>query len=176
MKLSEAGKLYLEDYILLEQAKADVDQFLNSLAETVYDRLKMEIDVYGELPYTGRAWLNQSTKGRIDLDVMTSDENTILRPNKADISIIYKDIRHYTKLTSSATIRISVWTPDVAKSVRQHLEVLCARKEIESCYQDQIVAVDLDDLQSTADEIVGVMMSKFTSIVDLLKVEDATKI
>lgn len=176
MKLSEAGKLYLEDYTLLEQVKADVDQFLNRLSETVYESLKIEMDGYDGLPYVGRPWLNQSTKGRIDLDVMTSEGNTILRPNKADISIIYKDIRHYTKLPSSATIRISVWTPDVARSVRQHLEDLCVRKEMASCYQDQIVAIDLDDLQSTADDVVGIMMSKMNSIVDLLKVEDATKI
>lgn len=53
MKLSEGGKLYLNEYYILDEALNDVNDFLNEILDRVYKTLEMKIKAVNQKPSPG---------------------------------------------------------------------------------------------------------------------------
>lgn len=98
IQLSNSGKLYLNEYYILTEAKKELDLYFDLVVDQVYQNLKLEEENYNNANFQWFVWQNKSTKGRIDIEFKTLGKLPIFREGKADVYVIYKDIRHTNKL------------------------------------------------------------------------------
>jgi hypothetical protein len=109
-KISEMGKLYLKDYYVLMEAQDQSHTFLNTVLENVINRIeerREELPDLGE-DYYWKTWSNKTNLGHYQIYLKTKKENKLLRANRVDIIINYRDVRHTTILKDPTAVRISI--------------------------------------------------------------------
>ena len=167
-KLTEAGKLYLYDYQILTEARKEVERYLNAVVEEVYNIISKEIDDLSSSGLKIHLWENQSSKGHMSLQFICLNNDCIFRKGKADIHIIYKDIRN-TDLLSPVSSKISTWSPTVASKSESILRKLSIEKYREDIYEPKIIELDLNSSTQAADEIAREILNRCNMLVSLIQ-------
>ncbi|OPL10289.1 MAG: hypothetical protein AVO34_11400 [Firmicutes bacterium ML8_F2] len=121
-KLSEAGKLYLQDFYILNEAQSDVFIFLDAVMNQVYQNLVEGIkDLSGrDDVFVWEAWKNESKPGRLDVWPSTKKEVIPFRKGKGDLYLICRDVRHEAELSDTASVSVTIrCTNYFLRSLRQ---------------------------------------------------------
>lgn len=167
-KLSEAGVLYLTDYQILNEAKKEVERYLNSVVEEVNTIVSSRVEELTTDKIKVNLWENQSSKGHIDVYFASLTDSALLRRDKADIYVVYKDIRNLDN-NSPTSARVSVWTPNVASKFEKVMKKKSLDKLEMDIYESVIIEFDLSNSMDTAQRIADEMLSKCETIVSLLE-------
>ena len=108
-KLSQAGRLYLEHFYILQEAQNDVNNFLNEVVEKTYQGLLEKKDL---LPvpknFTWQIWKNQASPGVIEISPVALTETGLFSKGKVDLHLTYLDVRHDSKLTETDAVSITI--------------------------------------------------------------------
>ena len=108
-KLSQAGRLYLEHFYILQEAQNDVNNFLNEVVEKTYQGLLEKKDL---LPvpknFTWQIWKNQASPGVIEISPVALMETGLFSKGKVDLHLTYLDVRHDSKLTETDAVSITI--------------------------------------------------------------------
>lgn len=167
-KLTEAGKLYLCDYQILTEARKEVERYLNSVVEEVYSIISKETDDLSSNDFRIYLWENQSSKGHLEVQFICSNDNSIFRKSKADIYIIYKDIRN-TNLLSPVSSKVFTWSPTVASKLEKILRKSSLEKFGEDLYKPVIIELDINSSTQAADKIAREILKRCNFVINLLQ-------
>lgn len=66
-KLSEEGKLYFNDYLILSEALNDTNRFLNVVVEKAHDIILKDENDLEPKDFTIGLWENKSNKGHLEV-------------------------------------------------------------------------------------------------------------
>ena len=109
-RLSEAGKLYLQDFYILNEAQNDVFIFWDAVMNQVYQNLVEGIkDLSGpEDVFVWEAWKNESKPGRLDVWPSAKKEVIPFKKGKGDLYLICRDVRHEAELSDTASVSVKI--------------------------------------------------------------------
>jgi len=168
-KLSEAGKLYLKDYLVLDQARKDLHRFLNAVVDEVYEIISEEKDDLSSEEFKLKLWKNQSSKGHMQIQFLCLKDKELFRKDMVDLYIIYKDIRNTTDLESSASVKVHLYSPAVASKLEEKLRKLSIEELGKDIYEAERIEVDLDSSSQTAENIAEYILDQCNLIRNLIK-------
>jgi hypothetical protein len=154
VELSNTGRLYLNEFYILNEARKDLEFFLDALTDSVFQQLMMRKVDFSSNHFSWDVWRNKSTYGRIDVEFKVKEKVPLFRDGKADIYIIYEDIRHTVDLKNHSTIKISVWSPSAAKGVEQTIKQEGLKNFQTNIYEVYFVEINVEDSSETAKKIV----------------------
>lgn len=158
-KISEAGALYLKDYQVLTEARREVEKYLNSIVDVVYKIISDEKNSFSFKDFKINLWQNQSSKGHLEVQFINLEDTNLLRKDKIDIYIIYKDIRNADDIDTSSG-KVFVWSPNLALKLENYLRELSIEKFGEDIYTPTIIEFDLNDSIETAETISKEVLNK----------------
>ena len=122
-KLTAAGTLYLKDYYILNEARAEMEKYLDQVLSAVHLKL---VDVTQELEdeiVSWGLWKNQSSPGYMGIyPKLLKGNSNIWRIGKADAYVVYRDVRHSSRIKDPYSVELSVSTYGLAKLLRQEIE------------------------------------------------------
>jgi len=123
-KLTEAGALYLKDYYILTEARDEMEKYLDRVLSVVHFKL---VDMMQELTddiTKWSVWNNQSSPGymQISTQLLKGDSN-IRRIGKTDVYVVYRDVRHSSRIKEPYSVELKVTTYGQAKLLRQEIEL-----------------------------------------------------
>lgn len=167
-KLSEAGKLFLKDYLVLNEAKNDVDRYLNTVVRKVHDIILEQLDDFNSKDLQLNIWENKSTKGRLQIRFKSLTEHELFRKNKYDVYIMYRDIRNATDLFTNNSIKIYLHSPAVVSNLEDTLKKLSQEKLNYNIYTQKIINLDLDSSTQSAEKIAEEIFAMINIIKELL--------
>jgi len=167
-RLTEAGSLYLNDYQILDEARKEVDRYLNSVVEEVNNIVSAEIPNILTEKYKINVWENKSSKGHFEVQFICMYDTSIMRRDKVDLSLIYKDIRNEYNI-NSASAKVYLYAPSIASKLENRLSKLSEEKIGENIFQQSIIEFDLNNSLSTAMKISSEMLNKTKSVVSFLE-------
>lgn len=152
-KLSQAGRLYLEDYYILSEALKDIDDFLESIIDQVQESLINITDELSIPELNWSLWRNKSSRGSIEINGFAKTNILSIGKKKAKIIIEYKDIRKTDELINPATIIISVWSPGTANEFKKKMQNLSKDFLGEDIYKKEYLELDLESASKSAEKI-----------------------
>lgn len=161
-KISEAGKLYLEDYYILNEAKKEAGNYLDDVLKQVHNIVSDEIKSLDKPYLKWEIWVNQSTRGYMQIYLVPQSEKEISKKSK--ISILYKDVRYTTELSNTSSVRISVWTSSEAKYFIKEVKKLSMNLMNKDIYKTKILPLDLNDSVQSAETISEYILDVYNSI------------
>lgn len=187
-KLTEAGRLYLTDFYILDEARDDLFTFLNYITDQVYEKWlehKNAKELFNKEPnLIWGGWKNKSTPGYMDFAPRSEDDNEygLLEKGKTGITLSYGDIRHRSALYNPASIQLNI---SVVNNVRKKLNQVSPDKmklaieelnkynididlDKRSIYKTQ-VGINPNEPQSTVEEILDTIIEKCQGIETLIK-------
>lgn len=157
-KLSKEGKLYLKDYLILNRARDEANKFLDAIVEEVDKRLQAE-DLAAD-DFKIEVWQSQSVKGQLQLQFRSEKDSDLLRKDKVDLYLVYRDVRNTKNLPSTKAAKIFVYIPDEAAKLKEELA--------DDVYKSKVVEFDLSSSDHTAEEVTAAIIDKFNQIKKLL--------
>lgn len=118
INLSETGKLYLESYTILEEARQNMENYLNDVLDNMEERLNEDIKTHDKTikGFKLEIYNNQKNRGNFSLDFRRIDEHNIFRIGKTDLFIKYEDFRINPEL-KDGEVKISLKSHNVSKSI-----------------------------------------------------------
>jgi len=185
--LTEAGKLYLNDYYVLDEAREDLINFLNSITDQVYEKwleLKNKELMNQEEILTWGEWKSKSTPGHIEFAPRrgANNEYGLLEEGKTGINLNYGDVRHRSELHNPSSVQLHI---SVVNNIKKKLSQLPTEKLKQAKEELKKFNIDIDlerrtiyrtfvninpeDPQSTVDEIVDTIIEKCQGIEALIK-------
>jgi len=109
-KLSAAGKLYLQDFYILNEAQNDIFSFLDAVVEQSYQTVEGSMkDLHDpdEL-FNWSIWKYKTNPGKMEIWPWTKKEIYPFGKNKQDLYMVYCDVRHDPELSDTAAVSITV--------------------------------------------------------------------
>ncbi|MGM0549309.1 MAG: hypothetical protein ACQER0_08575 [Bacillota bacterium] len=167
-KLSEAGKLFLEDYLVLNEAKNDVDRYLNTVVRKVHDIILEQLDDFTSEDLRLNIWENKSTRGRLQVRFESLTEHELFRKNKYDLYIMYRDIRNATDLFTNNSVKLYLYSPAVVSNLEDTLIRLSQEKLDYNIYNKKVIELDLNSSTQTAEKIAEEIFDMINIIKNLL--------
>lgn len=167
-KLSEEGKLYLKDYLILEEARNDANRFLNTIIERVYSLVENEKDDLNTDNFRLVLWENKTTRGQMSVRFGAIKDINLFRKDLFDVFLRYRDIRNTTDLSSARKIKLYLYSPAVSSKLENKLQELSEREYGENIYDPQIIKINLDSSQQSAEKIAEIILNKCMQIINLL--------
>jgi len=169
-KLTEPGRLYLKDYLILEEARKDMERFLNSVVDEAYDLIEEELEDLAPENFVLDLWQNESTKGQLYIRFKSSNDTNfdLFRANKSDITIKYKDIRNTIDLSDPIFVKIFAESPTVASGVEDRLKNMSLEEYDNDVYQPKYLRLNLDNSSKSAELIRDEVLNKCNYIRKLI--------
>lgn len=187
-KLTEAGRLYLNDYYILEEARDDLDTFLNYITDQVYEKWiehkNNKEDFNMEAGLTWGSWKSKGNPGNIQFAPEGSGNSGFgfLEKGESGVTLYYGDIRHRSELYNPSSIQLHISVvnnirkklnqvpPDKLKQAREELkkfniDIDIGRRTIYKTF----VNINPNEPQNTIDEIVDAIVEKCQGIEALIK-------
>lgn len=168
MKLSEGGKLYLNEYYILDEALNDVNDFLNEILDRVYKTLEMKIKSSESEAFTWNIYQNKSRRGYLELGIQSNKE--IEEFGKAKIQIIYKDIRYAEDLSSTSGVKIQTWSPASMNNFISEVKSVSVDLFKKDIYENGFVYLNFDDSDKSAETIVEYILGKYEQVNKVIEV------
>ena len=157
-KLSKEGKLYLKDYLILDQAREEANKFLDAIVEKVYDNVQAkELEANN---FTIELFQSQSFKGQLQLQFRSLEDNDFFSKEKVDMYIVYRDVRNSKNLPSTKAAKVFVYISDEAEDVKEKLD--------DDVYKSEIVEFDLSSSDHTAEKVTEAIINQFNQLKDLV--------
>lgn len=171
MKMSEEGKLFLNDYYILNEAKRNMESYLNE----VFNRLEYlfslkNAEINTDL-YKWESWRNKSTDGTIQFFIKPRIDITNMRKEKADIYIIVYDVRNTSELKNTNEVLVKLVTNKTNKALIQMLNKLNEDFHNSSLLKSITINLSLENSEADADNIMETINSVFSetnNVVDKL--------
>ncbi|MGM0411002.1 MAG: hypothetical protein ACQEQF_09610 [Bacillota bacterium] len=167
-KLSAAGKLYLKDYLTLEEARKDMERFLNSVLDEIKNLFKEEIEGLVPEGFEINTWIRKNSKGAMSISYFCTGQIKYFREDSSDLHIVCKDIRVATDLTESTCVKINLQTPKVASDVENKLIELSQVMYNENIYEPNYIRLDLNNSSNSAEKIVDQILKKCIRIKEMI--------
>ena len=167
-KLTEAGRLYLADYNILEEARKDMNRYLNAVVDEAYELLNEEIDEMAPEHFEMFTWQNNSSKGIMHASFRCISDIKIFRKGKLDLKVNYRDIRKAKDLTDPKYSKIYLRTPKISSDLEDKLRSLSQAEIGEDIYRADLVRLDYDSSSKTADDIKENILEKCNIIRKLI--------
>lgn len=123
-KLSEAGKLYLKDFYVLNEAQNDVFMFLNAVIDQVHKNLEERVKELSDQEglFAWEVWKNVTRPGRLWVWPSAKKELPPFRKSRDDLSILYCDVRREDKLSDTTSVSITIsCTYKFLDSLKKHV-------------------------------------------------------
>lgn len=168
MKLSEGGKLYLNEYYLLDEALNDINDFFNEVLDRVYKTLDFKIKNNEAGIFDWNIYQNKSRRGYLELGVQANTENEAF--GKAKIQIIYKDIRYAEDLSSTSAVKIQTWSPASLDNFIGEVKKISQDMFKKDIYENDFVYLDFDDSDKSAETVVDYILRKYEQVNQIIKV------
>ena len=167
-RISEVGKLYLDDYQILAEARSEAHSFLDSIIEGVVNRLEDQKDRMKTELFEINIWSNQASKGFIEIQLINRFEGDIIEKEKKDLYVVYKDVRHVNSIKPTEGT-VFLHSPKKASNIEKQLTDHTIKTRKQNIYEPKTVTFDLSDAMTTADEIVEQMFDTYDFIIDVVK-------
>ncbi len=168
-KLSEAGKLYLKDYLVLDQVRKDLNRFLNTVVNEIYEIILEETDDLSPEGFKLKLWKNKSSKGHMQVKFLSLKDRKLFRKDRGDLYIIYKDIRNTTDLSSPASVKVYVHSPTIASELEEELRGLSRQELDRDIYEAEVVEFDSDSSSQIAEKVAEQMLDQCNLLRNLIK-------
>lgn len=159
-KLSRAGLLYLKDYNILNEARKDMERFLNEIINQVYKRLKEVKNEFNSSDFKWGVWENKSSKGHLEVSNAAEIEFGGFKKGKANIYIIYDDIRNKSNITNPLTVCISVRSPLALRALKEELKSISNDILSKDIYEPTFVNLDIENSDNSVEEVTASIMEK----------------
>lgn len=178
-KISEAGKLYLKDIYILEEARKDTHDFLNYIADQVFEKweaYKDEQKLFNESDQiTWSAWKAKGNPGQLDLYPKLTGiiDNQYFEEGDSGLCLYYRDARHTKKLNDTIGVRIHMsYTNAFWKKIKQLppdklAQALAEAKsaDLDMDLEDKVpfsmqIQINLEDTATTIEEITEIIIEK----------------
>ena len=169
-KLTEPGRLYLKDYLILEEARKDMERFLNSVVDEAYDLIEEELEDLAPENFTLKPWKGESQNGKLHINFICKNnyDLSFFRENKIDIRIIYRDIRNTMDLNDPTFIKIFISSPTVASDVGSKLKNMSLEEYDINIYKPKYLKLDLDNTLNSAEMVKEEMLNKCNEALKLI--------
>lgn len=159
-KLSEIGKLYLKDYLVLDEAKKDMDRFLDTVIGKTEKILVKEFESLEPDGFAINVVERESKKGYMSVHYKCLESKKHFRKDSVVLRIIYRDVRLATDLTDPTCVKIYLDTPKVASEVEEKLREISQYRGDGNFYETKFVKLSLDDSKKSAEEIAAYILGK----------------
>lgn len=167
-KLSEAGRLYLKDYTILEEARKDMIRYLNAVVEEANELINEEIEELAPEGFRVSTKKVKASKGKLFIRFECLEDYKGFRKNKVDISVSYRDIRRTSDLSDSTFTKIYSNTPKIASDLESKMRSLSEEKFGVDIYKPEYVNLNLDNSSKSAEEIKENILDKCNKIRKLI--------
>ncbi len=183
-KLSQAGRLYLKDYYIINEAQKDLFAYLNTIQENVYNNL---VDRKNEIPvpdgFVWNTWMSKSNPGILSIWPASDKDIKVFRKGKAELSLDCKDVRHDNNLTSNDSVSLYIHSNNTFRSSLKlnddsllNFAIQAASKHNiilrftqRSSYYSQ-VTINLDDAIESAENITDEIINCCAAIDEFIRV------
>ena len=187
-KLTEAGKLYLNDFYILEEARNDLFIFLNYISDQIHDKW-VEQSENKELfnKEEGLTWVSYKSKGTPgNMHFWPKGSGNqgcgLLEEGDSGISLAYGDVRHRAELYNPSSVQLHI---SVTNNFKKKLNQVPSNKlnraleeakkynvdfdlDKRTIYGTQI-KINVNDPQTAIDEITETLVEKCQGIEAFLK-------
>ena len=167
-KLTEAGRLYLNDYSILEEARKDAIRYLNAVVEETYELVNEEIEDMAPEGFEMYTWKNDSSKGVMGTSFRCVSEIIYFRKDKVDLTMNYKDIRRAKDLSDSKFIKIYLTSPKIASNLEERLREFAEERIGEDIYSSDFIRLNYDNSSQTAEELSEKILDKCNTVRELI--------
>ena len=188
-KLSQVGRLYLKEYLILNEAMEDVFAFLNLIQENIYKNLLDRID---EIPTTDyfawKTWYSKSKPGSISVmpesmrDIAVG-EIGVFRKGKQEISLSCRDVRRDKRIATTDSLSIIIGTNNTIRRKLRYLNqgLLSSAVSAAAGYEVplnfmkrtnyySLVPINLDDAGESAELVTDALINCCIAINDFISV------
>ena len=179
-KLSEAGRLYLADFQVLNKAYVDIVDYLDTIIKHVYANLEEQLATISVAPQMSwDVWENKSRPSIYVYPTFKSELGPFV--TKTNIEIIYRDVRHDTRSNDSRYVCVYAYPTAVfKKNVKSlpdeiHTRMLSLAQEnglgtelTQSLSRLAEIKLDLDSASESADEIVRVFIGAVKGVNEII--------
>lgn len=154
MKITEAGKLYLKDYYILNEARKEMAEYLNAILEAVEAKLdKMRVEFSNE-NYKWDYWRNKTTYGEFEFQFTPLIDLPHFRKSKCDLFIKIYDVRITSHLTNTCAIKMRVKVRKTNKELWQSMGQRQCRYAVDNILVDQDIELDMESSDQDAESII----------------------
>lgn len=185
MKLSEAGRLYLQDYYILDEARKDVDRFIGEILEETFSRLNEEAGNFSDDVFNWQLWVARSSPGYFSISSQYKKDGGLFRKGKDDIYITYQDVRRCNDLKKTDSIKIEINTSSIFKrnlkkfKENNALKLEEALKEIadkdtpldfnKKVHYELELKIDLNDSDNSIVQITDLILEKWSALDEFVR-------
>jgi hypothetical protein len=119
MKITEAGKLYLKDFYILNESRKDMEEYLDAILVFIETHFNKKLTELNTDYYRWNIWKNKKNSGEIQLEFFSKSEIKYLRKNKIDLWISVCDSRTTGDLSDTFAVKMSVNSHKLSKNLRE---------------------------------------------------------
>ena len=185
MKLSEAGRLYLQDYYILDEARKDVDKFIGVILEEIFSKLNEETDNFNDDIFNWYLWMSRSSPGYFSVNSQYKKEGGLFRKSKDDIYITYRDVRRCNDLKTTDSVKIEINSGSIFKRNLKNFKENNALKLEEAIMEigdkdtpldfnkkvhyDLELKIDLNDSDNSIVQITDLILEKWSALDEFVR-------
>lgn len=168
MDLSETGKLYLESYTILEEARQNMENYLNDILDNIEKQLEEDIKSQDKSVdrFKLELYNNQTNRGQISLDFRRIDQHAIFRKGKTDLYIKYEDFRINREL-KDGQVKISLKSPNISKSVEDIINK--KGKELLNTDLYNPIIIDIKNKDNAYEEIYEIIDELYNNVLSIIE-------
>ena len=156
MKMTKAGRLYLKDYYVLDEANSEMVEFLDDLLCRLELLFKEKQSELGNENYLWDSWKNKSTDGMIDFYMKPLAENIprYFRKGKEDITLRIRDVRATTELNRTSSVILELYTNKSSKELISSIHNADPDFHNSEILKDAYIDLVLDNSEESATKII----------------------
>lgn len=126
-KLTEAGALYLKDFYILTEAREEMENYLDKVLSSVHLKIADMVQELADDITKWGVWRNQASLGYMQITIqLLKDDPNIRRGKSSDVFVVYRDVRHLSRIKEPYSVELDVTTHGQAKLLGQEIERLSA--------------------------------------------------
>ena len=164
MKITEAGKLYLKDFYILNESRKDMEEYLDSILvfiEVHFKKIEMELNTEN---YRWNIWKNKSNSGEIQFEFYPKTEIKYLRKNKRDLWISICDLRIAGDLNNTFAAKMSINSHKSSKDIRDAMEKNIVEYSGKHTLFDKTIDFRMESSEEDAHLIINAIMDEINRI------------
>ena len=169
MRMSDAGRMYLQDYYILNEAQRDMEDYLNRVFDILEERFD---EIQGGVSHERvrwNCWRNKSSQGAISYSAMSLVGTPLLRKNKSDLYITIKDMRRTSRLENTEAVELVLETNKTSRRLIQAVSDMQEGFNSSHRLLVQIIPLGFMNSDEDADAGMGVLMEILQIANDILE-------
>lgn len=168
-KITEAGRLYLEDYHILNEANKDMNKFLDEILVNIHSELTPKLKDLSNDTCKWSMWLNQSSLGLLEIQLrFNNNQFDYIKNDKVILYIEYRDIRRTSRISKPQTVELGVFMNGHAKNLGVRINNKSQSSTGHPILDRYYVSLDLESTETSVDNIVNELQSYCVKIMQLI--------